>query len=185
MLNRELAAQVNERLPDLKTVLRFYGVKFNNKGFALCPFHHEKTASMYCKNDYYYCFGCHASGDAIGFVMQSNGIQFADAVKLLDSDFHLGVVKDATKPVKRKLTAVVGRDLAEKDERNRRESHEREYTRMCAEHRKLVASAVHDAPSSPNEEIKESYADACKKLPYYEWWFANHRWKEESEVIHN
>ncbi len=50
-----------------------------------CPFHHEKTAS-FCVNSqgqFYYCFGCHKSGDVISFIMEIESLDFNDAVKLL------------------------------------------------------------------------------------------------------
>ena len=50
-----------------------------------CPFHHEKTAS-FCVNgadQFYYCFGCHKSGDVISFVREIESLDFADAVKFL------------------------------------------------------------------------------------------------------
>ncbi len=50
-----------------------------------CPFHHEKTAS-FCINQigqYYYCFGCHKSGDVISLVMELESLDFNDAVKFL------------------------------------------------------------------------------------------------------
>lgn len=50
---------------------------------GLCPFHEEKSPSLtvFAKN--YYCFGCHASGDVITFVMQTKGLGFIDALKYL------------------------------------------------------------------------------------------------------
>ncbi len=50
-----------------------------------CPFHHEKTASfsVNAAGQFYYCFGCHKSGDAISFVMEIEALDFADAVKFL------------------------------------------------------------------------------------------------------
>ncbi|EGO95039.1 CHC2 zinc finger domain-containing protein, partial [Acidiphilium sp. PM] len=38
-----------------------------------CPFHNEKSPSFYVYDDHYHCFGCGAHGDAISFVMQSEG----------------------------------------------------------------------------------------------------------------
>ena len=50
-----------------------------------CPFHHEKTASfsVNSRGQFYYCFGCHKSGDVINFVMEIESLDFGDAVKLL------------------------------------------------------------------------------------------------------
>jgi DNA primase len=52
---------------------------------GLCPFHNEKTPSfsVNAREGFYYCFGCHASGDAITFVRAVEHLDFADAVRLL------------------------------------------------------------------------------------------------------
>lgn len=53
--------------------------------WAACPFHQEKTASFHAdeQKGYYYCFGCQAKGDVIGFVCASENVGFLDAVKIL------------------------------------------------------------------------------------------------------
>ncbi len=55
-----------------------------------CPFHGEKTPSFYVYEDgHYHCFGCGAHGDAIGFVMQSEGASFSEAVERLAGEAGL------------------------------------------------------------------------------------------------
>ncbi len=53
--------------------------------WAPCPFHHEKSASFHVddKKGYYYCFGCHAKGDAISFVRETENVDFMEAVEIL------------------------------------------------------------------------------------------------------
>ena len=58
-----------------------------------CPFHGEKTPSFYVYDDHYHCFGCGAHGDAIGFVMQSQGAAFMEAVEQLAAEAGLEVPK--------------------------------------------------------------------------------------------
>ena len=58
-----------------------------------CPFHGEKTPSFYVYDDHFHCFGCGAHGDAIGFVMQSQGLGFMEAVEALASEAGLDVPK--------------------------------------------------------------------------------------------
>jgi DNA primase len=58
-----------------------------------CPFHGEKTASFYIYDDHYHCFGCGAHGDAITFVMQSEGAGFMEAVERLAAEAGLEVPK--------------------------------------------------------------------------------------------
>ena len=50
---------------------------------ANCPFHEEKTPSFTVSQDkqFYYCFGCHAHGSAIGFLMEYEHMSFPDAVR--------------------------------------------------------------------------------------------------------
>jgi hypothetical protein len=60
-------------------------LEFDKRGFALCPFHGEKTGSFHINNkgNRGYCFGCKWSGDQIDFWMKKNGRSFADAVRSL------------------------------------------------------------------------------------------------------
>ncbi len=58
-----------------------------------CPFHGEKTPSFYVYDDHFHCFGCGAHGDAIGFVMQSQGAAFMEAVEQLAAEAGLDVPK--------------------------------------------------------------------------------------------
>ncbi len=53
--------------------------------WAPCPFHHEKTASFHVDDQkgFYYCFGCHAKGDAISFVKDTENVSFIEAVEIL------------------------------------------------------------------------------------------------------
>ena len=52
---------------------------------GLCPFHTEKTPSftVNVKRGIFHCFGCHAGGDAFGFIMRQERLAFPDAVRLL------------------------------------------------------------------------------------------------------
>ncbi len=56
-----------------------------NDWWGCCPFHGEKTASFHVNTDqrFYYCFGCHASGDVIKFVMEMEKISYPEAVTVL------------------------------------------------------------------------------------------------------
>ena len=53
--------------------------------WAPCPFHQEKTASFHVddRKGFYYCFGCHAKGDALKFVCETENVGFMEAVELL------------------------------------------------------------------------------------------------------
>src|SRR5271157_3741726 len=58
-----------------------------------CPFHNEKTPSFYVYDDHYHCFGCGKHGDAVTFVMESEGATFPDAVAMLAAEAGLEVPK--------------------------------------------------------------------------------------------
>jgi DNA primase len=64
-----------------KVPLRPMGRNFK----GLCPFHQEKTPSfvVYPESQSYHCFGCGKSGDAFNFVMETEKLEFRDALKLL------------------------------------------------------------------------------------------------------
>lgn len=53
--------------------------------WAPCPFHQEKSASFHVddRKGFYYCFGCHAKGDAISFVRETENVDFMEAVRIL------------------------------------------------------------------------------------------------------
>lgn len=53
--------------------------------WAPCPFHQEKSASFHVddRKGFYYCFGCHAKGDAVTFVKESENLGFMEAVETL------------------------------------------------------------------------------------------------------
>lgn len=72
----DLVEIVNSRVP-----LRRAGHEF----MACCPFHHEKTPSFSVspRKQFYHCFGCGAHGNAIGFLMAYERLEFLDAVEEL------------------------------------------------------------------------------------------------------
>lgn len=56
--------------------------------WAPCPFHQEKTASFHVddRKGFYYCFGCHAKGDALTFLCETENLSFMEAVEALAQD---------------------------------------------------------------------------------------------------
>lgn len=63
---------------------------------ACCPFHKEKTPSFTVSPDkqFYYCFGCGASGTALGFLMEFEHLSFIDAVENLAQSQGLSVPRE-------------------------------------------------------------------------------------------
>lgn len=74
-------------------------VKKNGANYvACCPFHQEKTPSFSIspQKQFYYCFGCGASGNAIGFLMNYRHLNFVEAVEALAAELSIPVVYENT-----------------------------------------------------------------------------------------
>lgn len=72
-------------------------LKKTGKNFsALCPFHNEKSPSFSVSPDkqFYYCFGCGAGGNALGFVMDHDNLEFPEAVEELARKAGLDVPRE-------------------------------------------------------------------------------------------
>ena len=70
---------------------------------GLCPFHAEKSPSFTVSpsKQFYHCFGCGASGDAIRFLTEYSGMSFVDAVKDLAQQTGMTVPDDDVSPAER------------------------------------------------------------------------------------
>ena len=79
-----------------------WDMKKSNQGrgdyWAPCPFHQEKSASFHVddRKGFYYCFGCHAKGDAVTFVKETENLGFIEAVEVLARE--AGMVMPARDP---------------------------------------------------------------------------------------
>lgn len=72
----------------LSAVISDSGVELRKNGAeftACCPFHNEKTPSFSVSDtkEFYFCFGCGASGDVIGYVMDFYNVKFPEACEIL------------------------------------------------------------------------------------------------------
>lgn len=86
---------VHERV-SAESAARYYGVKINQKGQAICPFHPDTHPSMTFKNGRFRCWSCNESGDSIDLVSHLLGLSKVEAVNRLNSDFALGLHTDRT-----------------------------------------------------------------------------------------
>ncbi len=81
----EFIERVNERT-DIYSVVSRYVTLTQKSGryWGRCPFHNEKTASFSVSPDkgLFYCFGCHAGGNAFKFLSLIENITYFEAVKL-------------------------------------------------------------------------------------------------------
>ena len=82
------AAKIEEVVSDYVT-LKKRGANL----IGLCPFHNEKTGSFTVSpsKGIYKCFGCGASGHAVGFIMEIEQCSFVDALKQLGKKYHIEV----------------------------------------------------------------------------------------------
>lgn len=87
----DIVEVINQRVP-----LKKAGATFK----ACCPFHQEKTPSFNVnpQKQFYHCFGCGASGDALKFVMEYEGLSFVEAVESLAAQIGLDVPREKQTP---------------------------------------------------------------------------------------
>jgi DNA primase len=84
----------------LEVVDKRVPLKKSGKNYqACCPFHNEKTPSFSVQPErqFYYCFGCGAGGNAIGFVMNFDHVDFPQAVETLARDAGVEVPREESK----------------------------------------------------------------------------------------
>ena len=147
-------------------------VKLQKRGrshVGLCPFHKEKTPSFHVNPErgFYHCFGCHASGDAIKFIQETEGLDFIEAVRRLAEQLGIDVIETATDAERRQQTEArrrqqelyeIGSHAAAFFERMLREhplkdSAERELAR-----RELVPTSPTDAVADALQAFRVGYA---------------------------
>ena len=70
----------------VKEAAEHYGLEAR-RDMVCCPFHNDRTPSMRLNEDYFYCFGCGATGDVIDLVARLFHLPPAEAAKRLAEDF--------------------------------------------------------------------------------------------------
>lgn len=88
-----------DRLDIVEVIDRRVGLKKSGRNFtACCPFHEEKTPSFSVNQEkqFYYCFGCGAGGNAIGFIMDYERMDFPRAIEVLADTAGLEVPREAS-----------------------------------------------------------------------------------------
>ncbi|MEH8112820.1 DNA primase [Aeromonas veronii] len=82
---------------------------------ACCPFHNEKSPSFTVSQEkqFYHCFGCGAHGNAIGFVMEYDGLEFPDAIEELASMQGMQVPREQSIGGSANSQPAVSKDLFE------------------------------------------------------------------------
>lgn len=76
-----------------------YGIEVKRGGMACCPFHDDKNPSMKLNEEYFYCFGCGATGDVIDLTARLYNLSPKEAAEKLAQDF--GLIYDGQAPPRR------------------------------------------------------------------------------------
>ncbi|MDE2230637.1 MAG: DNA primase [Candidatus Omnitrophica bacterium] len=86
LIPNDVIQQVIERSDIVEIIGNYTALKKAGRNFkALCPFHNEKTPSFVVNPDkqIFHCFGCGAGGNAVGFIMRQERLEFPEAVRVL------------------------------------------------------------------------------------------------------
>ena len=128
-----------------------YGLPVRQGNMVCCPFHADRTPSMKLNEDYFYCFGCGATGDVIDLAARLFDLSKYEAVQKLAADFGISGEKPS---VLAKLKR--GKTQAEA---------ERHCFRVLRDYFGILQDwKEHCAPQSPEDPIDPRYAEACHML---------------------
>lgn len=148
-------------------ICRMYGIEVNQAGFARCPFHSEKTASLkiYPGDRGWHCFGCGDGGSVIDFVMKFFGLDLMRAIRRIDSDFGLGLPLDREQSEEEakeaSRIAYERRQEITRQKKAHQDALERYYNALAA-WVDADTAAQETAPKSLFEPISDIYASAVK-----------------------
>ena len=128
-----------------------FGLSVSRNGMVCCPFHADRTPSMKLNEDYFYCFGCGASGDVIDLAARLFGLSGYDAAKKLAADFGVAGQKPS-------ILAKLQRGKSQAET-------ERRCFRVLGDYLQILRDwKEHCAPQSPEDAIDPRYAEACHML---------------------
>lgn len=104
--------EVRERVT-AEAAARHYGLTFDRKGWAMCPFHQDKHPSMSFRAGRFRCWACGTSGDSIDFTGRLWELTPLEAVSRLNDDFCLGLLIDRRPTPAEQQAARRRREVAE------------------------------------------------------------------------
>lgn len=137
-----------------------YGLKVNRNGMACCPFHNDRHPSLKLNEDYFYCFGCGATGDVIDFTARLFGLSCYEAALKLVADFVLDPDKPPAAAALRKSKYPLVRAFRQDELYCRRVLND--YLRLLEDWR------VRYSPHSPEEKLDDRFVESCQMLDYVE-----------------
>ena len=135
----------------LRQAAETYGLRVLRNGMTCCPFHEDRHPSMKLNKDYFFCFGCGASGDVIDFTARLFGLSPYAAAQKLETDFAIGAEYE---PLPFPTHAEP--------------SHDRERLCICVLRdylRHLRIWQLRYRPEKPGDPIHPRFAEAMKALP--------------------
>ena len=139
----------------------FYGIKVSRTGMACCPFHDDKNPSMKLNEEYFYCFGCGATGDVIDFTAKLFDLSPKEAAEKLAQDF--GLIYDSQAPPRRRY-------VRQKTEAQQfREDRQRCYRVLSDYYYLLKKWEADNSPRTPEEEPHPRFVEAIQKKTYVEY----------------
>ena len=133
-----------------------YGYRVGGNSMIRCPFHNDRSPSLKLYDDHYHCFGCQANGDVIDFTAKIFGISPSAAAQKLVQDFgtECGRVS-ILEQLKTLQPRTSDRKFCEK---------------VLQDYLKILKEwKVRYAPTSPNEEPHERYAEAITMIVCVEY----------------
>ena len=141
----------------VKQAAEYYGCKVNRDDMICCPFHDDRHPSMKLNRDYFYCFGCGATGDVINFVARLFGLSSYDAAKKLAYDFGIDPDKPPAAMALKKpypLARAFRND-------------EMHCLRVLCDYLHLLEGwKAEYAPQSPEDEPDDRFVEACHMIEY-------------------
>ena len=139
----------------------FYGIEVKRNGMACCPFHDDKNPSMKLNEEYFYCFGCGATGDVIDFTAKLFDLSPKEAAEKLAQDF--GLIYDSQAPPRRRY-------VRQKTEAQQfREDRQRCYRVLSDYYHLLKKWEIDHSPRTPEEEPHPRFVEAIQKKTYVEY----------------
>ena len=142
----------------IREVAQMYGIEVNRSGMACCPFHDDKNPSMKLNEEYFYCFGCGATGDVIDFTARLYNLSPKEAAEKLAQDF--GLAYDSQAPPRRRY------DRQKTEAQKFKEDRDHAF-RVLADYYHLLRKWETDySPKTPEENPHPRFMEAIQKKDY-------------------
>ena len=142
----------------VREAAQMYGIEVNRSGMACCLFHDDKNPSMKLNEEYFYCFGCGATGDVIDFTARLYNLSPKEAAEKLAQDF--GLAYDSQAPPRRRY--VRRKSEAQKFKEDRDHAF-----RVLADYFHLLRKWETDyTPKTPEENPHPRFMEAIQKKDY-------------------